>query len=122
MAQQETKPESVKWKLGAICDVFDRKQFKWVRGEVVGSFTNEEGEWIMVQCDEDHRDFRTIDPDLRQRSLLHEKQLKALREAAVQQPNIEPILKILLSTSSSQGLNEDPASFVVILTKISNLR
>ena len=66
MAQdQDEKEEIVKWKLGSLCRRYDRKTRKWSDGEVIGLFTNDDGEWVKVRCGQQIHEVFANDPDLR---------------------------------------------------------
>ena len=70
MAQKQVSVPAVKWKLGSKCDLFDRKLYKWVEAEVIGVFEDEGREWVKVRCGQSVRDVRSVDPDLRHRTLV----------------------------------------------------
>ena len=67
MAQdkQSDDIDVAKWKLGAKCSLFNREDYNWNDGTIVGSFSDENGEWIKVQCGSEIHDVRAVDPDLR---------------------------------------------------------
>ena len=112
MAQKPIVAPVVKWKLGSKCDLFDREQYKWIEAEVIGVFEDEGREWVKVRCGQTVRDVRSVDPDLRQRTLLQSGEMKKLQHAAVQQPDIAPILQRVLPTSSGEGLYSHSESSV----------
>ena len=113
MAAQRPNGQAVKWKPGALCDLFDREQRKWKEGEVISSFSDENGEWVKVRCGPEIRDVLGIDPDLRARTLITSDQMKELQNAAVQIPNIAPILERAFPSSSGRGLYGHSDSLVV---------
>lgn len=90
MAQQPRYQESVKWKLGAKCELFIREKMRWIKGEIIGSFTDEKGEWVKVRYGQKHvRDILSHDAELRapqQNNMMVPMQwvdkLSELREAA----------------------------------------
>ena len=104
MAQRAGHPQTVEWKTGTKCDLFNRDTFKWEQGQVIGSFSDEKGEWIKVQCGQKEREVLAGDPDLRVRKVIQSEQLLKLERAAVQIPNIKPILDDILPSSSGQGV------------------
>ena len=104
MAQQSLKMDAVKWKPGTKCDLYDRSTLKWVEAEIIGSLSDENGEWIKVRWDQKDRNVKKGDPDLRPRAVIPGHELKQLQDAAAQLPNIAPILQRVLPTSSGQGL------------------
>mgnify|MGYP001498286315 CR=1 FL=1 len=65
MAQQPLQKQPLKWKLGSRCDLFVRSEMKWATGEVIGLFTDEQGEWVKVRCGQRVHDVLAHDPDLR---------------------------------------------------------
>ena len=99
MAQQSLK-ENVEWKAGTKCDLYDRNTFKWVEAEVIGSFTKDNREWIKVRYGQSDRNVLKGDPDLRKQDLFSGRELKQLRDAAVQIPVIAPILQKVFPSSS----------------------
>ena len=113
MAQQPPKGQSVKWKPGSKCDLFDREQKKWKEVEIIGLFSDDHGEWVKVRCGQEIRDVLGIDPDLRARALITSDQMKELQNAAVQIPNIAPILERAFPSSSGRGLYGHSDSLVV---------
>ena len=67
MAAQSTNDEAVKWNAGSLCELYDRDHRKWKSGEIVGSFSDEHGQWIKVRCGQEIVDVVSGDPDLRMR-------------------------------------------------------
>ena len=65
MAQQPLQNQPLKWKLSSRCDLFVRSEMKWAMGEVIGFFTDEQGEWVKVRCVQRVHDVLAHDPDLR---------------------------------------------------------
>ena len=114
MAHKQVSTEKVKWKLGSKCDLFDRDQFKWIQVEVIGVFEDGGSQWVKVRNDQIVRDVRSIDPDLRHRTPIQAEDMKKLQHAAVQLPNIAPILNRILPSSSGKGLNSYSDSLVEI--------
>ena len=102
MALQSLK-EDLEWKPGTKCDLYDRDTFKWVEAEVIGSFTKDNREWVKVRYGQNDRNVLKGDPDLRQQDLLSGRELRQLRDAAVQNPVIAPILQKVLPSSSATG-------------------
>ena len=102
MAQQSLK-DDVEWKPGTKCDFFNRNTRKWVEAEVVGSFVDDKGEWIKVRCGQEEHNVLGDDPDLKKQRLISGRELKQLRDAAVQNPVIAPILQKVLPSSSGPG-------------------
>ena len=96
--------DATEWKLGTICDLYDRNTRTWVAAEVIDLFSDEEGEWIKVRCGQ--RDHKVLkgDPDLQKRAIISGHQLKQLQNIAAQVPSITPILESILPSSSEQGL------------------
>lgn len=68
MAQQTPFTQSVKWKLGSKCDLFVREDMEWKEGEIIGSFSDEKGEWVKVRCGQNVHNVLCRDPDLRQQA------------------------------------------------------
>lgn len=104
MALQQQNLQSVEWKSGSICELFNRDNLKWEEGEIIGSFSDENGKWLKVRCGQSVRDVLAIDPDLRVRKVIQSDQLLKLERAAVQIPNIKPILDNILPSFSGQGV------------------
>ena len=113
MAQQSLK-NSTEWKPGTKCDLFDRNSRKWVEVEVVGSFSDDKGEWIKVRWGQKVHNVLGDDPDLRRRAKIPGRELKQLQDAAVQLPNIAPILERFLPSSPGQGLYANPDGLLYI--------
>ena len=107
MAQQSLHSETAEWKAGVKCDFFDRAVRKWIESEVIGSFSDEKGEWIKIRCGQRDVNVLSDDPDLRKRSVIPGHELKQLQHAATQLPNIAPILGRILPQTSGQGLYAD---------------
>ena len=116
MAQQQASTQSVEWKLGSKCQLFDREHLKWNDGEVIGSFSDDKGEWIKVRCGGVVRNVLSIDPDLKQLEVIPSKEIKKLQHAVVQQPDIAPILQRILPSMTGQGLYTHSDSLVVNFT------
>ena len=60
----QTWKDDVEWKPGKKCDLFDRDTLKWIEAEVIGSFSDDKGEWIRGRYGNNDRNVLTIDPDL----------------------------------------------------------
>ena len=45
--------------------MFDREQRKWNEGEVIGSFSDDQGEWLKVRCGQSVAEVLCDDPDIR---------------------------------------------------------
>ena len=114
MAQKPVTAPVVKWKLGSKCDLYDREQYKWIEAEVIGVFEADGREWVKVRCGQTVRNIHSGDPDLRQMTSIQTDDLKKLQHAVVQLPNIAPVLKRILPTSSGQGLYSHSDSLVDI--------
>ena len=118
MAQQPSNKVTTEWKLGAKCDFFDRGIRQWVEAEVIGSFSDDKGEWIKVRCGQKDHNVMSDDPDLRKRTLISGNQLKLLQDAVAQIPTIAPVLDNILPSSSGQGLHALTDSWAQILFHI----
>ena len=116
MAQQQAISQSVEWKPGSKCQLFDRHDLKWNDGEVIGSFSDDKGEWIKVRCDDVVSNVLSDDPDLKQLEVIPSNEMKKLQHAAVQQPDIAPILQRILASMTGQGLYTHSDSLVVNIT------
>ena len=114
MAQNDVSAQTVKWKLGSKCDLFDREHCRWVEAEVIAVFDDDGREWVKVRCDQTVRNVLSVDPDLRPRTLLQPEDLKKVQHAAVQQPDIAPVLERILPSSSGKGLYSHSDSLVQI--------
>ena len=68
MAQQQRLQEPVKWKLGSKCDLFVRDIMEWAEGEIIGSYSDDKGEWVKVRCGQKVYDILSRDPDIRERA------------------------------------------------------
>ena len=70
---------------------------KWATGEVIGLFTDEQGEWVKVRCGQRVHDVLAHDPDLRvgasDNMLIPADKIKELREAAMESPDIAKLLQ-----------------------------
>ena len=89
--------DALKWKLGSVCSLFNRKDRKWNKGRIVGSFSDEKGDWVKVQCDSEIHDVLTDDPDLRlmddDDAVISNQKIKELQSVARQRPDIAPIIE-----------------------------
>lgn len=114
---------SVKWEIGTKCDVFNRDKFKWEQSEIVGSCTDDKGQWVKVKYGQKVRDILAADPDLRIRKVIQKEQVLELERAAVQIPKLKPILDDMLPPSSGQGFYvfADRESLVVSFDYVLNL-
>ena len=65
MAQQQLKGQSVKWKQGQKCEIYSRLQRRWIEGEVIDIFEDEEGEWVKVKYERTIKEIPPNDPDIR---------------------------------------------------------
>ena len=116
--------DTAEWKLGTKCDFFDRNTRKWVEAEVIGSYSDNQGQWVKVRCEQKDHNVMSDDPDLRKRALLSGDQLKQLQSIAAQVPTITPILETILPTTSKQGLyaHSDGLSQIHVLNLSDNLQ
>ena len=126
MAQQSVQGDSFGWKPGTKCDFFDRNIRKWVEAEVIGSHTDDKGEWIKVRYGQKDQIVLSDDPDLRRRELITARELRRLRDAAAQIPIIAPILQKVLPSSSGPGQHDHPDGMLHVLmymlpTKLQNI-
>ena len=110
MAAQITKEETIKWKDGTLCELFDRKQRKWTDGEVIGSFSNENGDFVKIRCGPEIHDVLRDDPDLRVRAknmtLISNDKLKELQEA-VTDPDVVRALQWIMESPTEQSTSYD---------------
>ena len=103
MAHRSLTDGLKEWKLGTKCDFFDRNIRKWVEAEVIGSYSDDQGEWVKVRCGQKDHNVLSDDPDLRKGALISGDHLKQLQNIAAQVPSITPILQSILPSSSEQG-------------------
>ena len=106
MAQvaQNEDAETTKWKLGSKCSLFNRKSRKWNDGTIVGSFSDENGEWIKVQCGSEIHDVLVDDPDLRvvdqdDVDILTQK-IKELQAVAMRRPDMASMINQTIAMSN----------------------
>ena len=96
--------DAIKWKLGAICSLFNREDRKWNEGNIVGTFSDEKGEWVKVQCGPEIHDVLTDDPDLRllddDDAVISNQKIKELQSVARQRPDIESIIEQHIAISN----------------------
>ena len=108
MAAQLPKELAAKWKEGTLCDLYVRKERKWNEGEVIGLFSDENGEWAKVRCGQEIHDVLCDGPYLRPRAsanvLIPIDKMQNL-QAAVIGTNADRVLQWILKTSGAQ-LNE----------------
>ena len=82
---------------------------EWADGEVIGSFSDEKGEWIRVRCGPDIRSVLSRDPDLRERArdvaIIPIVKLKE-HHRAVQGTTADRTLQWMLTPSDRQKLKE----------------
>ena len=104
MATGRRDLQSVEWKAGSKCDLFVRDKMEWNDGEIIGSFSDEKGKWIKVQCGQRVHNVLAIDPDLRVRKVLQSAQVMELERAATQIPRLQPILDDILPNTSEHGI------------------
>ena len=118
MAQvaQTDAVDAAKWKLGSKCSLFDRKDRKWNEGIIVGSFSDENGEWIKVQCGSEIHDVLADDPDLRledhdNADILAEK-IKEWQAVAMRRPDMALMINqtIAMSNELQSALQKMPNS------------
>ena len=83
---------------------------EWAEGEVIGSFTDEKGEWIKVRCGPDIRDVLSRDPDLRPRG--HQKLF-------IPAENIENLRKV---TAENPVVGQEYKRLIPILSDSQNSR
>ena len=102
--------QKLKWKLGAKCTLFLRNERKWTDGEIVGSFSDEQGEWVKVRCGNQVHEVLTDDPDFKVQSqslgLVPVDAIKKLQVAAMRQPVIAQWLQSILSSSTHSELQK----------------
>ena len=107
----DNQQQKMKWKLGAKCTLFLRNKRKWTDGEIVGSFSDESGEWVKVRCGKQVHEVQTDDPDLRVKSqsfgVVPVHTIEKLQMAAMGQPVIAEWLQSML-----QSLNPNTKSWV----------
>ena len=118
MAQQQVPNVAAEWKAGIKCDFYDRNIRKWVDAQVIGTFTDDQGDWIKVRCGQKDHNVLSGDPDLRKKALplISGHELKRLQDAAVQNPGIAPILEKVLPSSSGKGLYAHSDGVLYILS------
>ena len=106
MAQdaQHDDADAMKWKLGASCSLFVRKDRKWNEGNIVGTFSDKNGDWVKVQCGSEIHDVLSDDPDLRlldeNDAVISNQKIKELQSVARQRPDIEPIIEQHIAISN----------------------
>ena len=109
MALQPLQNQPLKWKLGSRCDLFVRSEMKWATGEVIGLFTDEQGEWVKVRCGQRVHDVLAHDPDLRvsasDNMVIPVVKMKALQSAS-NGTNFGRTLKWILSTADHRQLSD----------------
>ena len=102
-------PDSVKWKAGSKCELFDREQRKWNEGEVIGSFSDDQGEWVKVRCGQSVAEVLCDDPDIRvsasDNMVIPVDKMKALQSAS-NGTNFGRTLKWILSTADHRQLSD----------------
>lgn len=108
MAQSAGKDvtDARKWKLGAKCSMFNRQDGSWNEGTIVGSFSDNKGEWVKVQCGSEIHDVRTDDPDLRVAD--HEdtdigivtEKINELQAVARRRPDVAPMIDQTIEMSN----------------------
>ena len=104
MAQSASDQQSVEFRAGSKCDLFDRNKMKWNEAEVMSAFTDENGKWVKVRCGQKVRDVLAIDPDLRIRTVVTKEEVQKLERAAAQIPNINPVVNRILPTNAGHGI------------------
>ena len=60
---------TAKWEIATRCEVYSRSQQKWVKGEVVDVFTDDDGEWVLVKYGRKPNEMHPGDRDLRKCSV-----------------------------------------------------
>ena len=71
MAQQHTKSDksnSPKWEIGQECDIYCRAERRWVDGQILDIFQDEEGEWVKVKYGRKTNHIQPDDPDIRSKA------------------------------------------------------
>ena len=107
MALQLSDPVPVKWKLGDECELFIRTEFKWAKGEIIGS--NKQGDRIKVRCGDQIHEVLAVDPDLRvrkenQRTFPIEAFQRFQRLTIEQSPNMASLLQNVLTLPANSDL------------------
>ena len=104
MAQDMKSDDTIKWKLGASCSLFNRQSRKWNEGTIVGSFSDENGEWIKVQCESEIHDVLNDDPDLRMAdqngAVISAQKIQELESMARTRPDITSLIEQHITTSN----------------------
>lgn len=99
--------DTTKWKLGARCSLFNRQTRKWNEGTIVGSFSDENGEWIKVQCHSVIHDVLSDDPDLRaidhDDAVISNQKINELQSMTLKKPEIAPMIKEAITISNKIG-------------------
>ena len=110
MAQEARFQPIVKWKLGSQCDLFVTEIRKWTEGEIIGTFSDEKGEWVKVRCDQTIHHVLSDDPRLRERDQNNMPtdwidKLKKLKQAFLTRNAVDTatILEQLLSGNDAVG-------------------
>ena len=103
-------PDSVKWKAGSKCELFDREQRKWNAVEVISSFSDDQGEWIKVRCGQSVAEVLCDDPDIRVSSsdnmLIPVDKMKKL-QSALHGTDFDRTLQWILGSSTKQLTSYD---------------
>ena len=112
MASQSPPDEkpNTEWTKGSICEIYCDYKHEWINGEVIGTFTYEDCQFIRVKYADNKRtrDIRSNDPHIRPRNGGHgltsavsisNSQMDLLKELAIQRPEFSPLWKSLVAQS-----------------------
>ena len=131
---KEKEPDDHGWSVGSQCEVYIREKGKWAEGEVINTFTDEDGYCIRIQYGQRVRDVApmNIAHDLRARGTSHLAvtldEFKKLKTATTKTA-IEKVLKRIFANSERFVFEDGGKSSVShcsnwfsILTAFSNFK
>ena len=119
LARNEAEAD-YKWTVGSQCEVYIREKGKWAEGEVINTFTDDDGYCIRVQYGERVRDLSpmNIAHDLRARGTSHLavtlEDFKKLKSATERRSVIGNVLKRILANSEKFASEDGGQSLVSV--------
>ena len=61
----EAPKQGAKWEMGAQCEVYSHSKKRWMRGVVQRVYSNNEGDWVIIDYDGETKHSSIDDADIR---------------------------------------------------------
>ena len=115
MAQQSNVLSTIKWKLEQQCEIYSTNQKRWITGEVIDVFTDDEGPWLRVKYGRIIQEMSPNDEHLRAISS-DENTLKWDNVVEAVKQELYPMISSALGQSVNELMEEQKdASHAVVL-------